>query len=346
MAAQTPFDPETVYFIAEAGVNHNGSIERAKEMIDVAADSGADAVKFQAYVAEASVRSGEGKVDYQDENTDEDESQLDMLRRYELSKEDHVELRSYCNRRDVDFLTTVSTMESIDKIRGLDLPFLKIGSSDLNNHPAIEYVLELEIPLIISTGMAYMDEIIETQELIESTRPDLDIAFLHCISDYPTDPNELNLAAIRAMREELSTEVGFSDHTVRPEIPSVAVGAGATIIEKHFTLNRNLPGPDHEASLEPHELDKAVSLVRLAEQSLGDGKKRPSKSEIENRPKFRRSIHATTHLEKGDIIDESNIRVCRPAEGLDPKHWERVIGTELRRSIAAGDPLSEKHIGW
>ena len=344
MPVRNPFDPETVYFIAEAGVNHNGSIKRAKEMIDVAADVGADAVKFQAYDAEASVQADESKVEYQDENTGEDESQLDMLKRYELNRDDHIKLRSYCDQKKIDFLTTVSTIESIDKIRGLNLPLLKIGSADLNNYPALEYVLELGIPLIISTGMSHMDEVIETQEFIDDINSGIDVAFLHCVSDYPAKPDELNLAAIQTMREELATEVGFSDHTICPEIPGVAIGAGATIIEKHFTLDRSLSGPDHQASLEPAELNDAISLSRLAKRSIGNGKKSPSESETKNRPKFRRSIHATTNLKKGAVIDKKDVRICRPAEGLDPKHWDQVIGAKLYHSIAAGDPLSEEHI--
>lgn len=342
MSTGDPFDPEDVYFIAEAGVNHNGSVERAIEMIEVAEDAGADAVKFQSYVAEASVTEDEQKVDYQAENTDEAESQLEMLRRYELSHDDHETLIESCADLDIDFLTTVSTIESVDKIQDFDLPLLKIGSPDLNNFPSLEYILELNVPLIISTGMAYMDEVVETYDFIRDRTEDLDIAFLHCVSDYPADPSELNLRAIETMRNRLSCPVGFSDHTLQPETPSIAVGAGATIIEKHFTLDKSLEGPDHDASLEPSELDRAVSLVRLANEELGDGTKEPAPSEAESRTKVRRSIHTTTALTPGETINETDVRVCRPAEGLEPEYWDRVIGAEVTKSLEQGEPLREK----
>ncbi|MDR5674225.1 N-acetylneuraminate synthase family protein [Halalkaliarchaeum sp. AArc-GB] len=344
MCCGNPFDPEEVYFIAEAGVNHNGSLERAKKMIDVAEDAGADAIKFQSYVAEASVVENEQKVKYQAENTDEMETQLEMLQRYELSRDDHEVLIKYCADSAIDFLTTVSTIESVNKIRDFDLPLLKIGSPDLNNFPTLEYVLELDVPLIISTGMSYMNEVLETYEFVRDRSEEHDIAFLHCVSDYPADPSELNLKAIETMRNQLSCPVGFSDHTIHPETPSIAVGSGASIIEKHFTLDKSLEGPDHEASLEPAELDRAISLVRLASEARGDGTKEPAPSEVENRTKVRRSIHTTTSLTSGDTIHESDIRICRPADGLEPKYWNQIIGTEVARSLESGEPLQEDHV--
>ncbi|MFP8953869.1 N-acetylneuraminate synthase family protein [Natrialbaceae archaeon A-arb3/5] len=344
MSNKNPFNPNSVYFIAEAGVNHNGSVPRAKRMIDIAEDAGADAVKFQSYVAEASVTDQEEKVKYQAQNTQKSESQLEMLRKYELSYEDHCELISYCDGKNIEFLTTVSTIESINKVKDLDIPVFKIGSPDLNNYPSLEYVLELETPLIISTGMSNIDEVTECFKFIKEKNSNLNVAFLHCVSDYPANIEELNLKSIQSIREKTSVPVGFSDHSVYPEIPSIAVGFGATIIEKHFTLDKTLEGPDHQASLEPSELEQAITLSRLAMKASGDGIKEPTPSELENRSKVRRSIHVTSDIEPGDIIRKDNIRICRPATGLEPKYWESVINTPAARSLSAGDPLTRESV--
>lgn len=344
MSSKNPFCTDSLYFIAEIGVNHNGSVSRAKEMIDIAEKAGADAVKFQSYVAEASVTDQEEKVEYQAKNTEERESQLEMLRRYELSHEDHFNLISYCDGKNIDFLTTVSTIESIDKIKDLKLPLLKIGSPDLNNYPSIDYILDLETPLIISTGMADITEVRECYDFINERRNDIEIAFLHCVSDYPANTEELNLKSIQTMKEEFSVPVGFSDHSKHPEIPGIAVGFGATIIEKHFTLDKTLKGPDHQASLEPSELDRAITLSRLAMKASGNGIKEPAPSELENRSKVRRSIHMTSDIQPGDIISKDDIRICRPAAGLEPKYWKSVIGSIATKSLSAGEPLTDDSV--
>lgn len=344
MNSNHPFETESVYFIAEAGVNHNGSISRAKQMVDVADDAGADAVKFQSYVAEASVIEKEDKVGYQEENTEDSESQLEMLKKYELSVEDHKELISHCDDKEVDFLTTVSTIESVDKIKKFELPLLKIGSPDLINYPSLEYILDLDTPLIISTGMAYMDEVKECYEFIRKRNDSIELAFLHCVSDYPANIDELNLRAIRSMKEKFSLPIGFSDHSTHPETPSIAVGYGATIIEKHFTLDKTLEGPDHQASLEPSELDRSISLCRLAMEAAGDGIKVPTPSELENRSKVRRSIHVTTDIGIGEVFSSDKLRICRPADGLEPKYWDNVIGSTAMKSLSSGDPLTKDSV--
>ena len=344
MEQNSPFSEGELYFIAEAGVNHNGSVTRAKKMIDIAEDAGADAVKFQAYVAEASVTASEEKAEYQKKNTDRDESQLEMLRKYELSREDHADLQSYCENKDIDFITTISTIASINKIKQLDLDILKFGSPDINNFPSLKYAAKLNTPLIISTGMSYMEEVDKAVEYIRKHNAEIELALLHCVSNYPADPEELNLRVIRKMEDQYSLPVGFSDHTTQPETPAIAVGFGAKIIEKHFTLDKNLPGPDHSASLGPTELKEAIRLARLAFSMRGVEEKKPTLSEKEKRPKIRRSIHANLNIEQGSVISEDSIRVCRPADGIPPTQYQEVIGSKALTEIESGEPITENKV--
>ncbi|UWG48113.1 Sialic acid synthase [Halanaeroarchaeum sp. HSR-CO] len=313
-------------------------------MIDTAEGAGADAIKFQSFVAEESVRKEERKADYQEENTKTEESQYEMLKRYELSQEDHYELLKYCEGKGIEFMTTVSSRASLDLIQGMDIPILKIGSSDITNHPLLSSTADLGKPMIVSTGMSYMQEVNDAFEVIRNQNAKVNLAFLHCVSDYPADNDTVNLKAIRTMGQNLPVQIGYSDHTMNPETPAIAVSSGATIIEKHFTLDRSLEGPDQEASLEPAELKKSVSLSRLAYRMLGDGTKCPTEAESENRRKVRRSIHASNKLESGDKITEDDIKICRPNDGISPVDFDTVVGSTVTSSIDENNPIQKYHL--
>jgi N,N'-diacetyllegionaminate synthase len=276
----TPVDAGSVYVIAEAGVNHNGDLERAKEMIDAAAESGADAVKFQTFTADRLVADSAPTATYQDDTTDA-ESQSELLERYELGRNAHIRLQRYCDGRDITFLSTPFDAESADLLHELDVPAIKLGSGELTNHPLLRHVAEFGRPMIVSTGMGRIDEIRAALAEIRDVDPDADVALLHCTTAYPADVAEVNLRAMERMAEEFDVPVGYSDHTTLVEMPAFATAAGALIVEKHLTLDRSLPGPDHHASLEPDEFDRAVTLARQAALARGNPEKRPTESERE-----------------------------------------------------------------
>lgn len=325
-------DGEPCFIIAEAGVNHNGDIELAKRLIDVAKDAGADAVKFQTFKAENVVTRDAPKADYQIKNTELNESQYDMIKKLELSEDEFRELYEYTREKEILFLSTPFDFESADFLDELGVPAFKVSSTDLTNLPFLEYLAEKGKPIILSTGMGTLGEIEEAINTIKNAGNE-DIILLHCITSYPAKFESLNLRAIQTLKEAFKLPVGFSDHSLGIYAPIAAVALGAVVIEKHFTLDKNLPGPNHKASLNPEELKEMISAIRLIEKALGDGIKRPTPEEIEIRKVARRSIVARVNIPKGTIITEDMLTFKRPGIGLSPKCYNEIIGRRARRNI-------------
>ena len=316
-----------VIIIAEAGVNHNGSLEIAKKMIDLADEAGADYVKFQTFKAESLVTKIAKKADYQIRLTDKDESQYEMIKKLELDEKKHKKLISYCNRKKIRFLSTPFDIKSIDLLRKFKLPLYKIPSGEITNLPFLRKIGQLGKPVILSTGMSTLKEIdMAVGILVDSGLKKHQIKILHCNTEYPTPIEDVNLNAMLTIKSEFKVDVGYSDHTLGLETPIAAVALGATVIEKHFTLDRKLPGPDHAASLEPNELKAMVLAIRNIEQAMGDGLKKPSKSEVKNIPLVRKSIVAKVKIEKGEIFSEHNLDTKRPGHGISPMKWDKIIG--------------------
>ena len=328
-----------VFVIAEAGVNHNGDLEMAKRLIDVAIKAGADAVKFQTFKAETLVTATAPKAEYQTQTTPVDESQLEMLRKLELSNEDHDELSAYCRRTGILFLSTPFDEDSADLLDALSVPVFKISSGDLTNTPLLEHVAKKRKPVILSTGMADLAEVRDAVETLNAAGCD-EVVLLHCVSDYPADPADVNLRAIQTLRKTFNLPVGFSDHTQGLEVALAAAALGASVIEKHFTLDRNLPGPDHRASLEPDELTRFVSGIRTVESSLGSGEKVPTAREIETAKVARRSIVATQTIPAGTIVERNMIAAKRPGTGLPPARLNSIVGRKTRIEIPVGTLLT------
>lgn len=331
------------YFIAEAGVNHNGDLAMAEDLVDAAADAGADAVKFQTFTADRLVTDGVSKADYQTETTG-DGSQYEMLKGYELDRAAHERLIDHCRDRGIMFLSTPFDPESAEMLADLDLPAIKLGSGELDNHPLLKHVAGLGRPLIVSTGMGTMEEVRAARRVIRSVAPEVDLALLHCTSAYPCEVEDVNLRAMRTMAEEFPEPIGYSDHTTLVEMPALAVAAGARIVEKHFTLDSTLPGPDHSASLEPDELSRAVDLVGTASIALGDSVKRPTTAEKPNRKVARKSLHAAHDITAGTELERDDIRIVRPADGLSPRYLDRVLGASVLEGVAADRPLTEENV--
>lgn len=335
-----PIGPdEPPFFIAEAGVNHNGDLALAEDLIDAAADAGADAVKFQTFNAERLVSEEAPTAAYQEEQTGID-NQREILQQYELDRADHQRLQSYCNKKDILFLSTPFDPQSVDMLVDLGVPALKLGSGELDNYPLLEHVAEKELPMIVSTGMGTMEEVHAAHERIRSVNPATDVAFLHCTTSYPCDVADVNLRAMQTMADELSVPVGYSDHTTLPETPALAVAAGATIVEKHFTMDRTLPGPDHQASLEPDELRRAVELVKTASTVLGSSEKQPTASEREAMNKTRKGLYAAADIPADTEIRTEQIDILRPATGLLPRQYDAVVGARAQTDIAGGDAIT------
>ena len=299
----TDHDP---FFIAEAGVNHNGSLEQAKKLIDVASDAGADAVKFQTFSTDRLVTQDAATASYQESNTGETD-QYEMLKRYELDRSEHETLLDHCYERDITFLSTPFDPQSADMLADLGVSAFKIGSGDLDNHPLLAHVAEHGLPMIVSTGMGTMDEVSAAYEVIRSANPSVNVVFLHCTSSYPTAVRDVNLRAMETMAEELPAPVGYSDHTTLIDVPALAVAAGACVLEKHFTLDSTLPGPDHETSLEPDDLREAIENVETVSAALGRGEKQPVPAEMETRQIARKSIHAAVDIEPGTTLTEDDL---------------------------------------
>ena len=318
---------DKVFIIAEAGVNHNGNVEIAKKLIDIAIGVGANAVKFQTFKAEKVISKFAQKAEYQYKITDKNETQLEMVKRLELDVDAHKELIHYCKKKGLMFLSTPFDIESIGLLNELEVEILKIPSGEITNLPYLRKIGSLNRNIIISTGMADLEEIGKALDiLLESGTSKDNITVLHCNSEYPTPFEDVNLTAMLTIRDTFRVNIGYSDHTPGIEIPIAAVALGATVIEKHFTLNKDMDGPDHKASLGPDELKSMVTAIRNIEKSLGDGIKRPSPSELKNRPLVRKSIIAGMDIKEGDMLTENNITVKRPGIGINPMEWDNVIG--------------------
>lgn len=321
--------------IAEAGVNHNGSITMAKKMIDVAADAGVDYVKFQTFKASNLVTKFATRADYQQQNMeDNDNLQYTMLKQLELLPEQHIELIEYCKVKGVKFFSTAFDFDSVDFLASLHLGLWKIPSGEITNYPYLKKIAGFHEPVILSTGMSTLEEIESAMGvLIGNGLQKEQITVLHCNTEYPTPMCDVNLSAMSEMRRQLAVSIGYSDHTQGIEVPIAAVALGAEVIEKHFTLDRNLPGPDHKASLEPLELKAMVFAIRNIEQAIGKGHKTVSVSENKNKAVARKSIVAATSIRKGETFTEKNLAVKRPGTGINPMCWPEMIGEKAPRDF-------------
>lgn len=322
----------SVYIIAEAGVNHNGNLEFAKEMVDKAKESGADCIKFQTFVSKNIVSKSADKADYQKQHTDSSESQLQMLRKLELSFDNFIELKEYCKLREIVFLSTAFDFDSIDFLNELDMGIWKIPSGDITNLPYLIKIAKLNKPIILSTGMSTIKDI-KVALIALRDNGSGEITVLHCTTEYPTPYEDVNLRAMNTIKEEFNVPVGYSDHSKGIEIPIAAVAMGATVIEKHFTLNRNMEGPDHKASLEPDELKAMVSAIRNVELAIGSKDKQPAESEKKNMAIARKSIIANRSIKKGEIFTEDNLTVKRPGNGISPMRWFELLGQTAMRDF-------------
>lgn len=328
----------SVFIISEVGVNHNGSLELAKQLVDVAAECGADAVKFQTFKAATLVTRSAKQADYQTANTGKQESQFDMLKRLELSEADHQELVDYCQLKNIEFMSTPFDLQSIQFLNGLGVNRFKIPSGEITNYPYLKMVGAYNKEIVLSTGMATLADIEAALNLLIESGTDKDkITILHATTDYPTQMQDVNLTAMQTIAQAFKVKVGYSDHTPGIEVPTAAVALGASIIEKHFTLDKNLPGPDHKASLEPQELNNMVKAIRNIEIALGDGIKRPSANEQKNMQVARKSLVALTDIRKGDTFSEHNLTVKRPGLGISPMRWNEIIGQVAQKDYQADE---------
>jgi N,N'-diacetyllegionaminate synthase len=324
--------------IAEAGVNHNGDLALARRLVEVAADAGADVVKFQTFCADRLVISHAGKADYQIANDGRDESQHEMLRRLELTREMHQDLQSLCRVRRIGFLSTAFDVGSVDLLVELGVDRFKIPSGEITNLPYLRHIGSKGRPVIMSTGMATLAEIGAALAVLESAgTPREHVTVLHCNTEYPTPMEDVNLRAMLTIRDAFGVQVGYSDHTLGIEVAVAAVALGAIVIEKHVTLDRRMRGPDHKASLEPDELRAMVAAIRNIEQALGDGVKRPSASEARNMVVARKSLVASRGISKGQPFTSENITVKRPGTGLSPMRIDEVLGRAAPRDFAADE---------
>lgn len=329
-----------VLIIAEAGVNHNGSLELAKRLAEKAKDAGVDYVKYQVGIPELVASKFATKAIYQEITTGSDESQLDMIKKISLTFDEHRQLAAYCSEIGVKYLCTPFDLPSIALLVDMHTPLWKIPSGEITNYPYLRAIGCTGKPVIMSTGMARMDEIERAvQVLTRFGTPRGEITLLHCTTEYPAPKNEINLRAMKAMKEQFDLPVGYSDHTEGIEIPIAAVAMGACVIEKHFTLDRTMAGPDHKASIEPEELIQMVKNIRNIEMALGDGVKRVCTAEKKNIKIARKSIVATCAISKGTLLTETNLTIKRPANGLSPMEWESVIGTFAIRDFVEDEPI-------
>lgn len=322
----------SVFIIAEAGVNHNGSLEIAKKLVDAAKAAGADCVKFQTFVAGNIVSKNAQKAEYQKKETGSEESQYDMLKKLELSFEEFKDLHAYCKRQHIEFMSTAFDFDSIDFLESLDMGIWKIPSGDITNLPYLIKIAKLNKPIILSTGMSTMEEIEWAIKILKEHGAG-EITVLHCTTEYPTPYEDVNLKAMVAIRDAFQVPVGYSDHTKGIEVPIAAVAMGAKVIEKHFTLDKNMVGPDHKASLEPQELKDMISAIRHIEVAIGDGRKEPAESERKNMAIARKSIIASKPIAAGEVLTEENLTVKRPGDGISPMKWFEVIGNLAKRDF-------------
>lgn len=329
----------SILIIAEAGVNHNGSLERAKEMALAAKKAGADIVKYQTAVPEQVVSRFAEKADYQKQQTGSEESQLEMIKKIHFGFEEHRQLKEYCDEIGIRYLSTPFDLDSIDFLATLDMPVWKIPSGEITNLPYLEKVAALKKPLILSTGMSMLSEIEDALAVLEENGCE-DVTLLHCNTEYPTPMEDVNLLAMRDLEEQFALPVGFSDHTLGIEADVAAAALGACVIEKHFTLDKTLEGPDHQASLEPDELEAMVRAIRNIEKALGTGEKHVTPSEAKNRPIARKSIVAKRAIKKGEVFTAENLTTKRPGDGISPMRWYDVLGKEASRDFAEDEKIS------
>ena len=330
-------DERAVLVIAEAGVNHNGSLEQAKQLIDVAAEAGADVVKFQTFTADRIASHRARQAEYQEKNLDssDNKSQLEMLRELELSESDHLELRSHCRNKGIEFLSTAFDLQSLEFLKALGITRFKVPSGEATNLPYLRRVAELSQEVILSTGMCSMGDIEAAIDALESAGVRRkDVTVLHCTTEYPAPVGEINLLAMQNIGEAFGVKVGYSDHSMGIEVPLAAVALGAKVIEKHFTLDATAHGPDHAASLEPHELGRMVAGIRKIEEALGSPLKRRTASEVSNVVAVRKSIVASRCIRRGEEFSTDNLTTKRPGDGVSPMRWDEVIGRVADREYA------------
>jgi N,N'-diacetyllegionaminate synthase len=331
---------QSTLIIAEAGVNHNGDMQIAKRLIDVAAGAGADLVKFQTFSASRQVTRGAKKADYQTLTTDSSESQHAMLQRLELTEAMHHELIEHCASRHIGFFSTGFDIECVDLLVHLGQEQFKIPSGEITNLPYLRHIGQLGKKIIISTGMATLGEIEAAIDVLEHAgTPRSMLTVLHCTTEYPTPMVEVNLRAMQSLRAAFGVDVGYSDHTQGIEVAIAAVALGASVIEKHFTLDRTLPGPDHQASLEPAELSAMVAAIRNIEAALGDGVKRLTPSETRNKPVARKSLVASRAIKAGEVFTTKNLTTKRPGTGISPMRWDEFLGNKAQRDFAADEVI-------
>lgn len=339
MAGRHIGDGEPVYIIAEAGVNHNGDKNLAKKLIDEAAKAGADAVKFQTFHADALVASTTEKADYQKSTTPSNESQYEMIKKLELSDEEFIEIAEYAEIKKILFLSTPFDDESVNLLERIGVPGYKISSGEITNFPLLKKVAHLRKPVILSTGMADKDEVADAFSFLKSNGAD-QIILLHCTTSYPAPFSSVNLRAMQTLQDIFHVPVGYSDHTEGIIIPVAAVAMGACVLEKHFTLDKKMEGPDHKASIDPSELRELISIVRKVETALGDGEKKPSDVEYEIKRIARKSIVAKRDINPGELITDADIAIKRPGTGLGPKFWDTILYRKAKCRIQKDQVLS------
>lgn len=336
-----------VLIIAEAGVNHNGDINLAKKLIDAAVDAKVDIVKFQTFIAENVISKHAQKAEYQKESTGDNESQLDMVKKLQLSFNDFVELKKYCEQKGIVFLSTAFDLDSVDFLKSLNMGLWKIPSGEITNLPYLKKIGTYNEKVIFSTGMSTLGDIENAIDvLIKAGTQKNNITVLHCNTEYPTPMKDVNLKAMLTIKNAFHVNVGYSDHTLGIEIPIAAVALGATVIEKHFTLDKNMEGPDHRASLEPDELKQMVASIRNIELALGTGTKLPSESEQKNTEIARKSLHLAHDLKSGHILSENDLTVKRPGNGINPMLINEIIGCKLKTDVVKDSILHLKDIEW
>jgi len=333
IADKTIDESHPTFIIAEAGVNHNGDINLARKLVDTAVEAGVDAVKFQTFISEDIVTCHAEKADYQKENTgSRQQSQFDMLKKLELSFDKFREIKTYCGQKGIVFLSTPFDHKSVDFLDELGVPAFKVASGEINNLPLLSHIASKEKPIILSTGMSTLEEVEEALEVIHKIH-NSNTVLLHCTSEYPARVEDVNLRAMKAMHQAFHLPVGLSDHTMGIEISLAAVAMGASVIEKHFTLDKDLPGPDHKASLEPQELKALVKAIRNIEKAMGDGIKTPTRSEMNTKLIARKSIVAAVDIKKGELLNAESLTVKRPGNGINPMRWNELIGRKAVRDF-------------
>ena len=332
----------SVKIIAEAGVNHNGDINLAKELINIASDANADYIKFQSFKAENLATKEAEKSDYQKSNTKNNDTQYNMLKSLELSKKDHIELINYCHYKDIKFLSSAFDLDSLDFLLKLECELIKIPSGEINNYYYLEKISHQEIPVILSTGMSTINEIESAIKILTSNKLSInDITILHCNTEYPTPMIDVNLKAMLKIKERFNVDIGYSDHTLGIEVPIAAVALGARVIEKHFTIDRSLKGPDHACSLEPLELKNMIDAIRNIEIACsGDGNKYPTASEIKNKLIVRKSLYSSKDIKKGTKLARDMIIALRPGDGISPMEIPNLVGRTFKRNLKISEKIT------